>query len=217
MELFNSRLLSRSMHSKIKIFQALETLMSYEDFDRIAVKHICEVAHIGKTTFYSHFKDKYDIIQWFTTLYFDIGIARIGRTLTWEQGHRISTSGFLHHRPLLSKAFQSMDYNGLAMYSPRRRENNLVQTLSEYKKVEITPRLHAQIIALSVGEAAYFHRYLVENNSPKLDELVDALMGIIPPQLYKLLKEPAVSKKDNITEEMMNVEFITLMLSSEVE
>jgi len=216
MELFNTRLLSRSMHSKIKIFQALETLMSHEDFDRIAVKHICEVAHIGKTTFYTHFKDKYDIIQWFTTLFFDIGVARIGRTLTWEQGHRISTSGYLHYQPLLSKAFQSMDYNGLATYSPRRREDNLYETLTEYKKVEITPRIQAQIIALSVGEAAYFHQYIANNSSPKLDEVVDALMSIVPPQLYKLLEEPVVSKKDNIAEELMNVEFITLMLASEV-
>ena len=216
MELFGAGLLSRSMRSRVRIFQALKTLMEYEDFDRISVKHICQVAHTGKTTFYAHFQDKYDIIQWFTNLFYDIGVARIGRSLTWEQGHRISTAGYLNYQPMLRKAFQSMDYNGIATYSPRRREDNLFETLTDYKHVEVTPLIRAQVISLAAGETAYFHRYLAEIDSPNLEDVVAAFMSIIPPQLHELLKEPVSPKKDNINEEMMNVQFIIQMLASPI-
>ena len=208
MEFVKYGLFSKSAPTKIKIFQALAELLETEDFDSITVKQICETAKTGKTTFYAHFQDKYDIIQWFTSLFYDMGVAHIGRTLTWEQGHRITTTGYLQYRDLLVKAFLSSDYNGLPAYCPRRREDNIIDTLVNYKHVEVTRAIRAQVVSLSAGEAAFFNQYLVEEESPDVDECVQALMSVIPPQLYELLEEPVEAKRDSIEEELTHIRFL---------
>ena len=213
MKFTDPEMLSQSLRSKIKIFQAFEQLAEFEEFDGITVKQICEAAHTSKTTFYKHFRDRYDIVQWLSDLFFYMGVGYIGRTLTWEQGHRISTTGYLHYHKLLSKAFQCTDYNGLASYSPRRREENLLETLSEHKRIEITSDIGAQVISLATGETAFFKQYLIEHDEVNVDEVVKAMMSIIPSQLHDLLEEPASPRKTSIEEDLMNVEFIIHMLS----
>ena len=217
MEFLKDGLFTKSAASDVKIFQALVNLLKTEEFDDVTVKQIYKTAHVGKTTFYSHYQDKYDIIQQFTSIFFDLGVAQIGRTLTWQQGHTVSTTGYLQFCDILRKAFLSKDYNGLQLYSPRRREENIIETLSKYKKVEIDKLLHAQIVSLATGETALFSQYIIKEKSPKINEFVQALMCIVPQQLYELLKEPAISKKDSINEELMRVNLIAQALSMPVQ
>ena len=41
-----------------------------------------------------------------------------------------------------------------------------------------------------------------------MDECVRALISVVPPQLYELLEEPAVSKQDSIEEELAHIRFL---------
>lgn len=118
---------------------------------------------------------------------------------------------------MLRKAFQSMDYNGINSCSPRRREQNLSETLTKFYQVEITKPLRAQIVSLAVGETVCFRNYLDEEENPNIVETVECFMSIIPSQLYELTKEPAVSSKDNIDEELLSVNFIAHMLSAPID
>ena len=213
MEFLKDSLFTKAASSEIRIFQALVSLLKTNEFDDVTVKQICKMANVGKTTFYSHYQDKYDIIQQFTSIFFDMGVAQIGRTLTWEQGHIISTTGYLQFCDILKKAFSSKDYNGLQLYSPRRRERNIYRTLEKYKKVELTKLLQAQTVALAAGETVLFSRYIIEEKDPNVDDFVKILVSIVPKQLYDLLEEPIVSKKDSIDEELMRVNLIVQALS----
>ncbi|MCH4008561.1 hypothetical protein [Companilactobacillus sp.] len=44
-------------------------LLSEEDFDKINVKQICQKSLIGRSTFYQHYVDKYDLLDKETELY----------------------------------------------------------------------------------------------------------------------------------------------------
>lgn len=54
----------RITKSREAIIQALDVLLQEKSFKKITVNDICRVAVVGRTTFYSHFEDKYQLITY---------------------------------------------------------------------------------------------------------------------------------------------------------
>ena len=52
----------RTYHELLK---ALEQLMCEMPLEELSVKQICETAHIQRTTFYQHFHDLHDFLDWY--------------------------------------------------------------------------------------------------------------------------------------------------------
>jgi AcrR family transcriptional regulator len=44
------------------LWEALMSLMTEQDFEKISVKDICDRAMVHRTTFYKHYEDKYDLL-----------------------------------------------------------------------------------------------------------------------------------------------------------
>ncbi|MDO4343756.1 MAG: TetR/AcrR family transcriptional regulator C-terminal domain-containing protein [Eubacteriales bacterium] len=66
---------------------ALRELMEEYPFDKIQVAHICEKCGMNRKSFYYHFKDKYDLLNWI----FDTEIISFVQNFSkaGEQGQRI--------------------------------------------------------------------------------------------------------------------------------
>ena len=52
---------------------ALRKLLEQKPFAKISVSHICEECGMNRKSFYYHFKDKYDLVNWI----FDTEITKI--------------------------------------------------------------------------------------------------------------------------------------------
>lgn len=50
--------------TKQALSQALKELLLTQNFDKISVGHICEKCGMNRKSFYYHFKDKYDLVNW---------------------------------------------------------------------------------------------------------------------------------------------------------
>jgi len=50
--------------TKRALATALRELMEEVPFDKIQVAHICERCNMNRKSFYYHFKDKYDLVNW---------------------------------------------------------------------------------------------------------------------------------------------------------
>lgn len=46
------------------IAEKMKELMLQKSLDKIRVGEICSLAQIDRSTFYYHFKDKYDLVAW---------------------------------------------------------------------------------------------------------------------------------------------------------
>lgn len=53
----------RIYKTKQNIYHCLIDLLEVKTFNKITIKDICNQAMISKSTFYAHFKDKYDLIE----------------------------------------------------------------------------------------------------------------------------------------------------------
>lgn len=189
--MIDSSFISHATKSKINVFNAVSRLLKHRELDSLTVKEICAEAGIGRSNFYACFSDKYSVLQWYTDLIHCAGAAEIGRTLTWEEGHLITTKGYLTHIDVLNVAGRSKDYNGLGPYSIRRWVDSLKRTVTDYKGTDLTPKLELQIIALSTSATAVAAKCFEDAASYSLEQIVDILISITPPDLYELLKEPA--------------------------
>lgn len=53
----------RIYKTKKNISEALIILLNEKDFNQITIKDICSRSLISKSTFYSHYVDKYDLME----------------------------------------------------------------------------------------------------------------------------------------------------------
>ena len=52
----------RVIKTKLALYNALIDLMKYKTFEEIKVSDICNKALVNRSTFYSHFEDKYELL-----------------------------------------------------------------------------------------------------------------------------------------------------------
>ena len=50
--------------TKKALATALKDLMSEMSFEKITISDICEKCDMNRKSFYYHFKDKYDLVNW---------------------------------------------------------------------------------------------------------------------------------------------------------
>ncbi|MBQ8926053.1 MAG: TetR family transcriptional regulator, partial [Clostridia bacterium] len=53
-----------SIQTKKAFGDALKELLKTHPFEKVTVSSICEQAHMKRTSFYYHFLDKYDLVNW---------------------------------------------------------------------------------------------------------------------------------------------------------
>ena len=184
------RSFSKSFTTKLRIYESLGACLKTTPVDKVTVSAVCAGAGVGKSTFYQYFKDKYAVAQWYLDLLYETGAAQIGRTLSWHRGHYITTAGIMQQREVFVTASKSNDYNSIDNYCQRKREQMIIETLTDYQGIEVTRALRSQIIALAAGERAVMSRFIQEYPDISINEMVDYLIGIAPTELYEALKTP---------------------------
>lgn len=56
--------MSKSAITKKALAQALKELLAVKPLDKISVSDICEQCGMNRKSFYYHFRDKYDLVNW---------------------------------------------------------------------------------------------------------------------------------------------------------
>ncbi|MDG0844361.1 TetR/AcrR family transcriptional regulator [Staphylococcus equorum] len=54
----------RTTHTKQSLINGFFSLVNKKDFEKITIADITKVARVNRATFYAHFKDKYDLIDY---------------------------------------------------------------------------------------------------------------------------------------------------------
>ena len=75
-----------SIATKQKIIDALKHFMSLKDFTKITVKDILEEANITRPTFYYHFEDIYNAMEWMFNEELLILLKKSEDCVTWDEG-----------------------------------------------------------------------------------------------------------------------------------
>jgi len=77
--------------TKKALAMALKELMEGEDFSKISVSDICNKCNMNRKSFYYHFKDKYDLVNWIFDVEFFQVVEENGHNDAWPFLERLCT------------------------------------------------------------------------------------------------------------------------------
>lgn len=107
--------LADSNITKKALGQALKNLMVKNPFEKINVGDICEVCGMNRKSFYYHFKDKYDLVEW---IFYTEFIAFLGKNGTGDKWEFISCicTYFYKEREFYTRALEIKGQNSFQQY-----------------------------------------------------------------------------------------------------
>ncbi len=76
--------MSDSKNTKHTLAQALKTLMGIRAFEKISVGDICQQCNVSRKSFYYHFQDKYDLMNWVFHTEFVAALQQIPQLDSWQ-------------------------------------------------------------------------------------------------------------------------------------
>lgn len=138
----------RSNRTKLLLAQSLRELLAAAPLDKISVNDIVEKAGVGRNTFYYHFEDKYDLVNW----YFQSGATKFllerSSFSDWESMLRALEEYFRENKTFYTRA---LEYNG---------QNSLQQYIFEFTCSIFMQRAREIEPQLSRGDAVLVGRFL---------------------------------------------------------
>lgn len=103
--------------TKHALAASLRTLMEEHPFEKITVAQICEQCGINRKSFYYHFKDKYDLVNWiFDSDLVALAVSDVDLNDEDSMWRLLKTLGdyFYENRDFYRKAFQIKGQNSFA-------------------------------------------------------------------------------------------------------
>ena len=83
--------MSDSLITKRALAKTLKELCQYRNFEKISINDLTNKCGLNRQTFYYHFQDKYDLLQW---LYYDELFADIENIITFDNWDQMSINSF---------------------------------------------------------------------------------------------------------------------------
>ena len=96
--------------------QAIKSLLKTQELDKITVTDIVKKAGMTRQTFYRHFSDKYDLVNWYFERLADKSFYQIGAQETLFEGLTKKFEFILNDQTFFAAAFKSKDYNNVENY-----------------------------------------------------------------------------------------------------
>jgi len=123
-----------SQTTKRALEASLKNLLLQKPLEKITINDIAEDCGISRMTFYYHFKDIYDLIEWACEE--DASRALAGQKTydTWQQGFYQLFQMVLDNRPLILNAYHSISREQVERYLYRLTYNLLIGVVEEKAK-----------------------------------------------------------------------------------
>jgi AcrR family transcriptional regulator len=110
---------TRKKEVREKIYKALEELVQTRSLSDVKVMDLCRISGVHRSTFYTYFKDIYDIPHQMWDDMMEPTLYKIGYPLTWDEGHRRMFQNLLTNKALFTKIYWENDYNSILEYGYR--------------------------------------------------------------------------------------------------
>ncbi len=117
----------KRLSTKEKLAGAMEQLLMKKDLDDIQVREIADLAKVSRKTFYRHFRDKYELAEWYFQGFFEQSFGQIVQGEDWDSAMMNYLSFCEWKANVLYHAYSSNDINGL-------KECDVAMTQKTYEK-----------------------------------------------------------------------------------
>lgn len=105
-----------SQITKRALAASLGKLLLQKQFDKITVIDITEACGVNRQTFYYHFKDIQDLLEWLFNDSIEQAVRDKKTYTTWQQGFLQILHTIQHHKTAILNVYKAMRYEKLVYY-----------------------------------------------------------------------------------------------------
>ena len=165
-------------------------LSQEKNINKITIKNIVDNCELTPTTFYNHFKDKYDLIVWIYSAAVEKIMNKIdGENYFWKNTLSDGINFFLENKNFLLNAITHT--SGQNSFINNMTRVNLKIFLDSVKKNNNLAEIPKDIEVLSkiyvYGTVCMICEWLIDKNSVGLEEFIKLLEDGLPEKLKKYL------------------------------
>ncbi|PXV89200.1 TetR family transcriptional regulator [Lachnotalea glycerini] len=120
-----------SQITKRALEESLKKLLLKKPLEKITITDITEDCGISRMTFYYHFKDIFDLVEW--SCVEDAAKAIDGKKTydTWQQGYLQIFEAVLENKPLITNAYHSISREQVEIYLYKLTYDLLIGVVNE--------------------------------------------------------------------------------------
>nr|MDD5837875.1 TetR/AcrR family transcriptional regulator [Eubacteriales bacterium] len=110
---------------------SLKNLLLQKPLNKITVGDIANDCGINRMTFYYHFKDIYDLIEWSCVEYATKALEGKKTYNTWQEGFLNIFNAVLDNKPFIMNVYRSVSREQIEMYLYKLTYNLLIDVVNE--------------------------------------------------------------------------------------
>lgn len=168
----------RANETKVAFARALRELMEVERFDKISVSEIANQANLSRKSFYNHFKDKYELVNWICHSQFVSMKQEALECGGWE-ALRSFLEFFASDRHFFVNALRDMGQNSFGQYFSDLLFEVIYETAADGFRIKIPDErwLKLAIAALVEDARLAIIIWLDSSEKPDVEEFLGFLIG----------------------------------------
>lgn len=159
-----------SNRTKKALAAALKELMQEKTFDKISVSDICDKCDMNRKSFYYHFRDKYDLVNWI----FDTELISVMKNKTeedaWEWYTEISEY-FYENKAFYRKALRITGQNSFSDHFREVMFYFISKRLGSIFGMSKLDNFQSNFFTDAIVLA--FHRWMIEDSNMSAEEFVN--------------------------------------------
>ncbi len=186
----------KGYETKMCILRSLIEIGKKKPLDSITVSELCSKANITRQTFYHHFIDKYDAIQWYNLQLCSDLLNVIGNGLTWYEGGLRMFMKTYDEREFYQFAMDSSkDPNSLFSSLSKSIYEGWKKTLINLPDFDYTERLDYQLSAWARLGFLLVNDWIQEGCKVPAEQIHDLIFSCIPVELKTLTDNYVLEKR----------------------
>lgn len=168
--------MSDSNRTKRAFAAALKEQMTRTPFARIGVTDLCEGCGMNRKSFYYHFKDKYDLVNWIFDTEFITVMNKEGYTIGWDSLELLSDY-FYKNRIFYRKALDVTGQNSFSDHFHDLMFSAISVHLQEIMDMQAMSTFQVNFFTDAVVQA--FQRWIMDKNCMPPEEFTSQLRQCI--------------------------------------
>jgi len=178
--------MSDSQLTKQALSQAMKELMEEMPMEKIKISDITERCNLNRQSFYYHFKDKYDLVNWIYYTDFVVSIQNSLDKSEWELLERICDF-FYENRKFYSNALKVTGQNSFSEYFNEVIHSIILPCFDDIFKDDPNRDFYATFFADSIRVS--ITRWLLEGAKIQPGEFVRLMKTAVTGVAYKVLNK----------------------------
>ncbi|MDC7238953.1 MAG: TetR/AcrR family transcriptional regulator C-terminal domain-containing protein [Spirochaetales bacterium] len=173
--------------AKHRLAGAVKKLMEKASLDSITVTNIVKEAGVTRQTFYRHFRDKYDLVNWYFDVLAGQCFEQMGVTLSLREGLILKFDFIRREAVFFAQAFKSSDYNSIVQHDYEFILEFYSNIIRKHIRRELDEDIRFLLELYCHGSISMTSDWAVTGMDKSSETLADCFIEALPPKLARLL------------------------------